>query len=334
MRDVAERAGVSLKTVSRVINGEPTVAADLAARVEAASEALGYRHNLAADLRGRGVRPSTIGLLIQDVSNEFSSSIYRAVEDVARTHRVQVLASNLDEDPDRERMLVASLITRRVDGLILVPAGHDHRYLEQEQRFGTPVVFLDRLPVGLEAATVVSDNRTGALAGVRHLIRHGHRRIGFLGEASAFLPAQERYEGYAEAVGEAGHTLDAALVRRGLADVAEAEAACIDVLSARRPPTALFTAHNRLTIGAIRALRRLGAERSVALVGFDDFALADLLQPAVTVVAQDPRAIGRLGAEVLFRQMGGDDGPPEHHVVATRLIPRGTGELRPGRGSR
>lgn len=328
MRDVAVRAGVSLKTVSRVINGETTVAADLVSKVEEASRQLNYRPNLAANLRGRGRRPSTIGLLIQDVSNEFSSSVYRAVEDVASTHGVQVLASNLDEDPVRERELAASLVARRVDGLVIVPAGHDHRYLAQEQRFGTPIVFLDRLPAGLEADTVVCDNRVGAATGVRHLIDHGHRRIGFVGEPLAFLPAQERYQGYEEALGAAGRTVEAALVRRGLVGAAEAEAACVELLSMPRPPTALFTAHNRLTVGAIRALRRLGREQSVALVGFDDFTLSDLLQPAVTVVAQDPAEIGRLGAEILFRRIRGEDGPPGHHVVPTRLIARGTGEIR------
>ncbi len=188
MRDVADLAGVSLKTVSRVVNGEARVRPDLAARVAEAAETLHYRHNVAANLRGRSTRPSMVGLLIQDVSNEFSASIFRAVEDVAAARDVQVLATNVDEHESRERELVATLVGRRVDGLIIVPSSQDQEYLELEQKFGTPVVFVDRPPTGLAADSVMSDNREGSARGVRHLIAHGHRRIGFLRRA-ADLPA-------------------------------------------------------------------------------------------------------------------------------------------------
>lgn len=337
MRDVASLAGVSLSTVSRVINSEPTVAEDLVDQVRRAAAQLHYRHNLAAsELRRRGGRPSTIGLLIQDVSNQFSASIFRAVEDYAHKHHVSVLASNVDEDADRERELAANLIARRVNGLIIVPAAHDHSYLQVEQRSGTPIVFLDRPPGLLAADHVLSDNLDGAAMGVRHLVRHGHRRIGYLGESSAHAPANLRYDGYVEALRRSRIRLDHALVRRELHGEEDARTACLEILALKDPPTAFFTAHNRLTVGAVHALRMLGLERSVAVVGFDDFELADMLQPAISVVAQDPAEIGRIGAEILFRRMAGDDSPVERHVVPTRLIERGSGEIRnrePRRGS-
>lgn len=326
MRDVADLAGVSLKTVSRVVNGDGKVRPDMAARVLAAVESLHYRHNVAANLRGRNA-VSMVGLLIQDVSNEFSASIFRAVEDVATSHGVQVLATNIDETEARERELVASLVARRVDGLIIAPSTQDHGYLELEQQLGTPVVFIDRPPIGIAADCVLADNREGSARGVRHLIAHGHRRIGFLGEPPRFQPARDRFAGYCDALQQVGVEPDDELVRRGLETEQSAEAACVELLGRPDPPTAIFSAHNRLTIGAIRGLRLLRVHEATALVGFDDFKLADLLDPGVTVIAQKPSDMGRLAAEVLFGRLTGASGAPGEHVVATDLIARGTGEI-------
>jgi LacI family transcriptional regulator len=268
-------------------------------------------------------------LLIQDVSNEFSASIFRSVEDVARTHGVTVLASNLDEDPARERERAANLIARRVDGLLIVPAGLDHSYLAHEQRSGTPLVFLDRPPLFLRADSVLCDNEAGAARGVNHLVARQHRRIAYLGEPSKYEPARLRYSGYLRALQEAGIVFDPDLVRREISTEEEAQAATVEIMTAHDRPSAVFAAHNRLTIGAVHSLRALGLERSVALVGFDDFRLADLLEPAVTVVAQDPVAIGRLGAEILFKRMHGDDSPTKQYIVPTSMIVRGSGEIMP-----
>ena len=326
MRDVAVRAGVSLKTVSRVVNGDGNVRPDLVRRVTLAAEALHYRHNVAANLRGRS-SASIIGLLIQDVSNEFSASIFRAVEDVAAARGVQVLATNVDETESRERELVAALVARRVDGLIIVPSTQDHSYLELEQQFGTPMVFVDRPPIGVDADRVLADNREGSARGVRHLIAHGHRRIGFIGEPPRYEPARKRFQGYCDALEEVGATTDDALIRRGLETEEGARVACVELLSGKEPPTAIFTAHNRLTIGAIRGLRDLDRHTTTGLVGFDDFKLADLLEPAVTVIAQNPVGMGRLAAELLFGRLTGAAGPLTEHAVPTRLIARGTGEI-------
>jgi len=329
MRDVAKHAGVSLASVSRVFNQEPTVAGEIAVKVLRAAEEIDYRPNRAAsDLRRRDGRPSSIGLLIQDVSNQFSASLFRAVENVAHQANVSVLCSNVDEDSERERELVDSLLSRRISGLILVPAGQSQRYLQSEQQSGMPCVFLDRPPTELDADCVISDNQEGAHLGVLHLAEHGHRRIAFIGEPGAHEPARLRYRGYERAMRSLDAEVDPALVRRGLQTEEEARNACLELFAAKRPPTALFTAHNRLTLGAIRALRELGLEERVALVGFDDFELFDLLSPAITVVAQDPGLMGTLGAELLFRRIAGDDGPARREVVPVQLIERGSGEIR------
>ena len=329
MRDVAALARVSLKTVSRVINGEPTVAAELAARVHRAAATLDYRPNLTArSLRSSDGRTRTIGVLLEDVANPFSSALHRAVEDIASSRGVAVFAGSLDEDPVRERTLALALAARGVDGLIIVPSGEDHSYLATEQRSGLSLVFADRPPRLLRADTVLSDNDGGAQEAVRHLLAAGHKRIGFLGDFSKIPTAADRFAGYAKALSAAGIELDDELIRRDLHNTASAEAAAGELMAGPRP-TALFSTQNLITIGVIRALRVMGLHERVAVIGFDDIPLADLLQPAVTVIAQDPAAIGAKACEILLRRMDGDPSPAQTHMIATRLIARGSGEIPP-----
>jgi LacI family transcriptional regulator len=329
MRDVAALAGVSLKTVSRVINGETTVAPELAARVTRAADALDYRLNLTArSLRSSDGRTRTIGVLLEDVANPFSSSLHRAVEDVASARGVAVLAASVDEDPERERRLALALIARRVDGLIIVPAGEDQSYLANEQRAGVSIVFADRPPQLLRADAVLADNAAGARTAVRHLIAAGHTRIAFLGDLSTIATAADRFAGYAEALAEARIAVDAELVCFDLHGV-DAAALATRAIIAASEPSALFTTQNLITIGALRALRDLGLQHLIALLGFDDFPLAEMLEPAVTVVAQDPAEIGATACKALFERMDGDRSPPRLHTIPTRLIARGSGEIPP-----
>ncbi len=330
MREVAALAGVSIKTVSRVINGEQAVSSAVMTRVTAAIERLDYRHNMtASSLRRADGRTATIGVVLEDVANPFSSALHRAIEDVAVERGVLVLAGSSDEDQIRERQLIAAFASRRVDGLVIQPASHDHSFLIAERKAGTAIVFVDRPPAFFDADTVVTDNAAGVRRGVRHLIDHGHHRIGYLGDLHTIATAAERYQGYVAELGAQGIKLDEGLVRLDTSGIDKAEAAVTDLLDRSDPPTALFTAQNLITIGAFRTLRKLGVHRKIALIGFDDILLADLLEPAITVVAQDPAAIGRTAAEILFRRLDGDRSPAQHQVVLTRLIARGSGEIRP-----
>lgn len=332
MRDVAALAGVSVKTVSRVVNGEAGVSPVMTDKVQLAAAQLDFQLNMAArNLRRSDGRTATIGLILENVANPYSSALHRAVEDVARSREVAVLAGSLDEDPQRERELVAAFVSRRVDGLIMMPTGRDHAYLVAEQRAGTPLMFVDRAPALLDADVVLADNRCGAETGVAHLIAGGHRRIGFLGDLARIATAQERHAGYVDAIRAAGLAITDHHVAHDAATVEMAAGATAAMLSRPDPPTALFAAQNLVTIGALTALRRLGLQHEIALVGFDDFLLADLMEPPVTVVAQDPHTIGRWAAERLFRRSDGDTSPFSTEVVATRLIPRGSGEIPPRR---
>lgn len=328
MREVAAAARVSIKTVSRVVNGEPGVTPRLAERVSAAVERVGYRHNLtASSLRRTDGRSSSIGVVLEDVSNPFSSALHRAIEDVAVERGFLVFAGSCDEDGNRERRLVSAFASRRVDGLIIQPSSEDHSYLVAERKAGTAIVFVDRPPAFFDADTVLTDNAAGVRLGVRHLVANGHRRIGYLGDLHTITTASERCQGYLEEMAAQRIDVDDRLVRLDLRGIEKAEAATTELLGYAEPPTALFAGQNMITIGAFRVLRRLGLARRIALIGFDDILLADLLEPGITVIAQDPALIGRTAADVLFRRLDGDRSPSEHLIIPTRMITRGSGEI-------
>jgi len=330
MKDVATLAGVSLATVSRVVNGNDDVRPDLVARVRDAVAVLGYRRDLTAStLRRTDRTSSTIGLIIEDVSNPFFSAVHRGVEEVARANGVLTFAASSDEEPVRERELADAFAARGVDGLIIVPCGSDQGYLVRERETGTPLVFADRPPRFLDADAVVADNAGGARDAVEHLLDAGHRRIGFLGDRPTLFTAVERRRGYREALALAGIEEDPALERHGLVDSDSAESAVAELLLAADPPTALFTAQNLITIGAIRALRKRAAQHRVAVVGFDDVTLADMVEPGITVVMQDPYALGRRAAELLFSRLDGFNGDSRLDVLPTELVVRGSGEIAP-----
>lgn len=331
MRHVAVLAGVGIKTVSRVINGEPNVSAETAARVLAAAQSLHYVPDPhAGNLRRSDRQTKTIGLLVGNVGNPFAGAVHRAIEDAASARGVAVFASSLDDDADRELAIVSTFLRRRVDGLILTTASKNQSYLIPEQERGTRFVFVDREPVGIDADAVVSDNALGASAATRHLIEHGHHHIAFLGDRSQIQTARERRRGFLDELGRAGISTNDVTIIEGLYNEEKARSAMTALLDGPNPPTAVFAGQDLITIGVVRALRDRQTHRSIALVGFDDFELADLLEPGISVVSQDPRRIGALAAERLFARLEGDRRAEQTYTVPTRLIPRGSGEIPAG----
>jgi LacI family transcriptional regulator len=322
MAAVAKLAGVSLKTVSRVVNGEAGVRPTTEAQVRAAWKSLGYRRNDAASALAKAQTQAGIGLLIEDISDPFYSRLTRGVQEVARDYGHFVMLSSSEENTELERTTVLALAARGAAGLIVVPHSDDQHYLEPEIESGLAVVFVDRPPQGLAADTVMSDNIEGSRLAVKHLLDLGHRRIGFIGNDVSIYTSTQRLRGYRKAHTAAGLTADEAnLVVLGPRTEAEAGAATAALLSSEHPPTALFTQNNLLTMGAWRAIRESTA--SVELVGFDDFELADVLEPAVTVVAQDPAQLGRRAAELLFARLADGTAPIRRVIIPTKLIVRG-----------
>ncbi|HEY6683483.1 MAG TPA: LacI family DNA-binding transcriptional regulator [Propionibacteriaceae bacterium] len=329
IRDVAALAGVGTKTVSRVINDEANVSPHTRARVQRAVTALNFKPNQGAGALRRGDRKTlTLGLLLDAVDNPFSALINRAVETVAYGRDTAVLAASSDNDPDRERIMVDAFTRRRVDGLILNTITEDQGYLQAEREQGTPLVFVDRPPMGLLADAVVTNNYEAAMEATQHLIRQGHRQIAHLGDEPAASTARGRLQGFTDAMAAAGLAASARQVN-ALRSEQEAYAAVHGFMQLDDPPTALFSSHYLVTLGAIRALHDLQLAERIALIGFDDIVLADLVRPAISVMAHDPTQLGTLAAERIFARLDGDTSAVQTVVVAAKLIARGSGEIPP-----
>ncbi|WP_328482091.1 LacI family transcriptional regulator [Streptomyces sp. NBC_00377] len=327
LADVAREVGVSAKTVSRVLNEDGPASAQTREQVLAAVAKLGFQPNLMARNIRVGGPDTTIGLVIPDLANPFFGAVARAIEDTVRERGLTLLMGSSADDPERERALTDKFLARRVSVLLVVPSvGADHSHLKSHRTAGLPVVFLDRPGVGLATDSIVSSNRAGAHDGVAHLVAHGHRRIGFVGDLPPKLyTRRERLAGYRSALEEAGLPHDRSLVTNAH-DQRGAETATARLLGLADPPTALFAGNNIMALGIVAELARSG-RKHVAVVAFDDVSLAEALEPALTVVAQDPEELGRAAATTALARLDGDRSRARTITVPTHLIVRGSGEL-------
>ncbi|MFI1518807.1 LacI family DNA-binding transcriptional regulator [Kitasatospora cineracea] len=289
LHDVAREAQVSAKTVSRVLNGEGPVAAATRERVLAVVARLGFRPNLMARSIRTGGPDSTVGLVLPELGNPFFGALADGVEEAVRGRGLTVLLGCSGGDRAREAEVVGAFLARRTSALLVVPAGGGGT-LAAAAGAGVPLVYLDRPGPGADC--VVSSNRAGARAGVAHL-------------AAAGLPAPD------------------ALVA-GARTAAAAERAALALLALPEPPTALFASNVNAATGALLALGRSG-RRDVALLSFDDLPLAEVLEPPLSAVAQDPALLGATAARLALARLDGDATPPRTETVATRLV------LRPAR---
>ncbi|MFG2857636.1 LacI family DNA-binding transcriptional regulator [Streptomyces mirabilis] len=326
LADVAREVGVSAKTVSRVLNEDGPASAQTREQVLAAVAKLGFQPNLMARNIRVGGPDTTIGLVIPDLANPFFGAVARAIEDTVRERGLTLLMGSSADDPERERALTDKFLGRRVSILIIVPSvGADHSHLKSHRTAGLPVIFLDRPGVGLATDSIVSSNRAGAHDGVAHLIAHGHRRIGFVGDLPVKLyTRRERLAGYRSALQEADIPYDRSLVTNAH-DQQGAEAATSQLLGLADPPTALFAGNNIMALGIVAELAR-SKRKDVAVVAFDDISLAEALEPALTAVAQDAEELGRAAATTALTRLDGDRTRIRTITVPTRLIVRGSGE--------
>ena len=321
MVDVARHAGVSVKTVSRVVNREPNVAEPLMERVLASVAELGFRRNHLARTLRSGRSTATIGLVIEEFANPFYATIAGVAAEVAAGHDTLLITASSEEDAAREEELVRDLCSRRVDGLLIVPAGYDHEFLRDEMRLGLPVVFLDRPGGGLPADTVLLDNRGGARAGVARLLAAGHRRIGVLLDSTGVYTMGERVAGARDAVAAAGLPPATAVIHEGVRDPDSAASAAGALLDGADPPTAFFALNNRIAVGVVAELCR--RDDPAELLGFDDFEVSGLMPRPLTVIAYDTRALARTAAELLFARVGGAHPAPRTVTLPTALVSRG-----------
>ncbi len=315
IRDVAERAGVSTATVSRVISGTTGVRPATRAGVLAAVEALGYRPSgVARSLKLRSTR--TIGLVVTDIANPYFPKIVRAVEDAALERGHAVLLCDGADDPSREETYLDLLIERRVDGIVIASSGLEARYRDWLAQRSVPVVLVNCTARGAALPAILSDNRAGGRLAAEHVLALGHRRIGHISAPSRNAAAGERLAGIRDAIGEV-RDAEFALVE-GDGAVTGGEEGTRALLD-RLPSLTAILCYNDLTaIGVVRALRDRGRRvpADVSVVGYDDIPFSVWLEPALTTVAQDTSEMGRWAVERLIERIAGSaSGPAANGVV-------------------
>ncbi len=310
MVDVARRAGVSVATVSHVVNGTRPVRPDTRAAVLAAIEELGYTHNtLARSLVTSRTR--SIGLAVSAISNPYFTEILQGVEAGALEAGYSLLIADPHDDPRHERKVVQLLHERRVDGMIVAPSAEPAEMVDYVTKRQIPTVFLDRLvDDGFDQVCAESAGPVRRL--VEHLAGAGHTRIGLIAGLPGLSTTTERVEGYRAGLRARGLPFAPELLAGGNSEAEGAQDATRHLLAAPAPPTAIITANNAMTIGALQALRALGLEvpRDIALACFDDFAWADLFTPRLTAIARPSRELGAAAVRLLLERLDAPDRPP------------------------
>ncbi|MEQ1955878.1 LacI family DNA-binding transcriptional regulator [Mesorhizobium sp. CN2-181] len=325
LRDVANRAGVSAMTVSRVINGRAGVDAETQRKVEDAIEALDYVPNRVA----RGLisqKTATLGLIVPDVVNPFFSPVVRGAETTARKAGYRLLLCNSEGDLRLEREYIDDLVSHRVEGLLIAPASDNSRHsVFPLLRRGFPVVLIDRALPDLDCDLIVSDSATGARRLVEHLIAVGHREIAHVTDAEDTSTGRERLRGYRDALEAAGIPYRSEYVLRTTVDRIGGYRATQQVLSLDPLPTAIFAVNNMTVVGAMQALRERNmiVPKDMALACFDDVEHLAVLSPFLTVIDQPAETFGSLGAQLLLERISGKAGPRTRRIVLqTDLIVR------------
>jgi len=323
LRDVAQAAGVSLRTASRVLNDDPNVAEATRDRVQSVMRDLSYSPDLMARSLRAG-KDATIGLVVESVADPFFSALIAAVELAASQTANSVFIASTLGDPERERHLVGQMLQRRISGLLLAPTADDHSWL-QALISTTPVVLVDRPAPGLDADLVAIDDRAAIAVAVNHLTARGHRRIAYIGDHPNVLTSRERLAGFQETMAAHGLSSAPELVHANCPDPQSAAEATRALLSEHNP-TAIISAATRCSLGVVPVLHAT-RRTEVALVGFGDFAMADTLQPGITVLDHPAGSIGTAAVERLTARLGDPSLPLVSTRIPVALIERGSGEL-------
>jgi LacI family transcriptional regulator len=304
IKDVAREAGVSVATVSKILNYPDYSKAETRKKVTATIKRLNYQPNHAAQSMVNK-RTGMIALIIPDVRNPFFTEVARGVEDVANQHNYRVMLCNTDEDPLKQQNYLQALQGRIVDGFIIAVASDDSRQLKKINRRELPFVFIDRECRNYRMDAVIVDNRDGAAKAVRHLLGNGHRRVGFISGKQDTQTGRERLQGYCEALAEGGVSVDPNIIKDGKFTIEGGYQAVKALLELTDKPDALFIANNAMTIGVIKALTeaQIRIPEEIALISFDDADWAEFFTPALTVIRQPTYTMGSLAGELLFQRI-------------------------------
>lgn len=332
IRDVAQLAGVSPATVSKVLNDAPHVSAMTKARVLSAVHKLNFRPNTIA----RSLKKSqtlTIALITDDLEGVFSMSMMRGVEEVASALGFSVFLCNSYGDMARERAHLELLLAKQVEGVILLSGYRVHQRSAPALALGPiPVVYLYQYSQDISAACVIPDDVGGGRLATQHLIEVGRKRIGFINGPARYEATHKRLAGYQEALAAAGLSFDPALVRVGTWHENSGYQLAHELMSLPQPPDAIFCASDSLAVGALDALHQLGTRipDDIALIGFDNRAFSQYQRPPLTTVALPLVEMGRLAGKLLLSAILEGQQNHETHVVPCQLIQRqscGAGQL-------
>lgn len=323
IREVARKAGVAAITVSRVINRSGYVSDETRQRVEQAIAELDYVPNVLA--RGlRSSRTHTLGLLVTDITNAFWTTVARGAEDAALRSGYSVFLCNTDESASKQEQYLRALLSHRVQGVIIAPASSDRSALAALERARLPFVIVDRRVPGVDADLVLGDSLGGARMLVEHLVGRGHRRIAHIGGPIGVSTADDREQGYREALMAAGIEVDPDLVQRGDYKLESGRRLMRQLLERSPLPTAIFAANNVLAVGALAALQERGLRvpEDMALVCFDDLPQASLIDPFLTVAAQPAYDLGATALRLLLARLADPHRPPDTVVLPVQLLVR------------
>jgi len=325
LRTVADIAGVSIATVSRVLNNAPSVKGETRLSVENAIQSSGYRPNRVAQrLRRSGRGKKLLGLLIPDIRNPFYVDVIRGIEEYAYAHDCAVVIGNFSQDPKKEKLYIDLLRSESVDGFLVAPTNGKDRNIQKLIQDGYPVVCIDRGLTDMQVDLVKSDNQTGAFNATEHLIKVGHRRIAHITGDPSIATTSERLAGYKAALQDYGLSFDAALVRGIASDFKSGVDLAAELLDLPEPPTAIFAGNNLLTLGALETIlkRNLRIPEDVAIVGFDDVYWATSLNPPLTAVQQHGFEIGQRAIELLYQRITNPERVPVNFIIKTDLMIR------------
>lgn len=324
MKDVAEKAGVSVATVSRVINRNGYVSSSVQARVTEVMRELNYQPSLLA----RSLRRQetyAIGLLIPQLDHPFFSTLAFAIEKALFAQHYRTLICSAEENAEKENAYIDMLLRQRVDGVIFVPTGHSDQSLARLQAMAIPTVLVDRDLIGASRVSkVLTNNVHGGYLGMRHLLELGHRHIGIIGAHEHSDSMAQRLHGAQQALAEYGLSNPPLVLMDVLGQFEMGYTAGMQLLQQQPRPSAIFALTDVIAVGVLHA----AAERSIRLpqelsvVGYDDIPLASYSIPALTTVAQPLTEMGEKAVEVLLRHIQQPDKPPESMVLATRLVLR------------
>lgn len=323
MREVAEKAEVSITTVSHVINKTRPVSDELSARVLESMDLLGYQPNLLARSLRLG-ETKTIGVILPDSANPFFAEVARGIEDTGFEEGYSVIICNSDNNQDKEKLYIDVLYEKQVDGIIFVSTGESTKLLSDSREQKKPFVIVDRMMPGINSDSVMTDNEKGGYLATSHLIQLGHRKISCIRGPSGISPSANRFTGYCRALEEHKIPLDETFILDGDFHFQSGYTNTLDLLKLDNPPTAIFALNDLMAVGAIAAAQKIGKNvpTDISIIGFDDIDLAAYVHPPLTTISQPKYEIGVMATNLLLDRIQDNNRQPRSRTLDIKLLIR------------